>query len=174
MGNYWDTYTGPDADNDGIGDTAYSIGSDEDNHPLMERFGHYFAPPENQPPIASFTHAPENPVVNQPITVSKLYTYPCTGTGWHSEHVAFYHANGTKLAEGHWTGYTGDWHNISFDESFTLKGRETYNYSIRTGSYPQIIHVTSKEVTGGTITCTEFVDANGKVYNGWIPAIRLE
>ena len=107
-------------------------------------------------------------------TVRKLYTYPCTGTGGHTEHVAFYHANGTKFAEAHWTGYTGDWHNITFDESFTLKGRETYNYTIRTGSYPQIIHATSKEVTGGTITCTEFVDVNGKVYNDWIPAIRLE
>jgi hypothetical protein len=27
---------------------------------------------------------------------------------------------------------------------------------------------------GGAITCTEFVDVNGKRHEGWIPAIRLE
>ena len=43
-----------------------------------------------------------------------------------------------------------------------------------TGSYPQIIHAKSKDVTGGTITCTEFVDDNEKTYTDWIPAIRLE
>ncbi len=49
----------------------------------------------------------------------------------------------------------------------------TYNYTIRTGSYPQIIHAESEDVTGGRITCMEFVDINGKRHEGWIPAIRL-
>jgi hypothetical protein len=40
-------------------------------------------------------------------------------------------------------------------------------------SYPRIIHTESKDVTGGTITCTSFVDANGDVHYDWIPAIRL-
>ena len=48
-----------------------------------------------------------------------------------------------------------------------------YNYTIRTGSYPQIIHAKSKPVTGGMINCTKFTDANGKTYEDWIPAIRL-
>ncbi|MEW6069718.1 MAG: right-handed parallel beta-helix repeat-containing protein, partial [Candidatus Thermoplasmatota archaeon] len=36
-GNYWSDYTGSDADNDWIGDTAYSIsgGSNKDDYPLM-------------------------------------------------------------------------------------------------------------------------------------------
>ena len=53
-----------------------------------------------------------------------------------------------------------------------MKGHK-YNYTIVTGSYPQIIHAPSKEVTGGTITCTSFVDANGRSFTNWIPAIRL-
>jgi len=49
----------------------------------------------------------------------------------------------------------------------------TYNYTIRTGSYPQIIHEPSFNATGGKITCTDFEDANGKTYTDWIPAIKL-
>jgi parallel beta-helix repeat protein len=41
MGNYWDDYTGFDTDNDGIGDTAYSIKSDNDEYPLMEPIEKY-------------------------------------------------------------------------------------------------------------------------------------
>lgn len=40
-GNYWDDYTGSDLDDDGIGDTPYSIlgeGSNEDNYPLMDQY----------------------------------------------------------------------------------------------------------------------------------------
>ena len=107
------------------------------------------------------------------VVVNKMYTYPCVGTGGHSEHVRIYNKSGT-LSEGHWNGYQGDYHNITLTPSITLLKDHEYNYTIVTGSYPQIIHATSKEVTGGTITCTSFVDANGKVYHDWIPAIRLE
>jgi hypothetical protein len=107
------------------------------------------------------------------ITVQKMYTYPCPGTGGHSEYVRIWNASGT-IAEGNWSGYEGDWHTISFDTPIILKANESYNYTIRTGSYPQIIHEPRANVTGGgTITCEEFVDANGKGYNDWIPAIKL-
>jgi len=85
------------------------------------------------------------------ITVSKLYTYPCAGTGGHSESIKLYTGVPyVRLLKGH-----------------------SYNYTIVTGSYPQIIHAPSKEVTGGTITCDKFIDANGRVYYDWIPAISL-
>jgi hypothetical protein len=60
-----------------------------------------------------------------------------------------------------------------FTEVTLLKDHE-YRYVIVTGSYPQIIHANSHDAIGGVITCTEFVDVNGKRHEGWIPAIRLE
>ena len=106
------------------------------------------------------------------ITVSKIFTYPCTGTGGHSEYVRIW-GNRTDVNRT-WNGYSGDWHNITFAEMFTLKEGITYNYTIKSGSYPQIIHKQNHTTLDGSlITCSEFIDANGKKYDNWIPAIRL-
>ena len=110
---------------------------------------------------------------NQTITVSTLYTYPCSGTGGHSEYMKIWNSSDWNVT-ARWEGYIGDWHNISFDSSFTLGEGETYNYTIRTGSYPQIHHTDNLSTSAGFITCSEFIDANGKVYDDWIPAIKLE
>ena len=181
MGNYWSDYTGSDADGDGIGDTPYSIDSDKDFHPLVEPFENYFAPTKN----IFDTGAPANPypsifgthngtiTPNQTITVDKLHTYPCVGTGGHTEYVEISNESGI-IATGQWNGYSGDWHNISFDSSFMLEEGKTYNYTIRTGSYPQIHHTSTLPTANGWINCTRFTDANGKIYYDWIPAIRLE
>jgi parallel beta-helix repeat protein len=111
-------------------------------------------------------------IPDRDITVNKMYTYPCRGTGGHTEYVRIW--NSTLNATASWEGYKGDWHDVSFGETFTLKAYGTYNYTIRTGSYPQIIHVREfKAEMGGNITCTEFIDANEKRYEDRIPAIRL-
>jgi hypothetical protein len=122
------------------------------------------------PSIAGTHNGTIKPLWN--ITVSNLYTYPCPGTGGHTEYVKIW-TGGATIAEKTWSGYLGDWHNLTFDESFTLYANETYNYTIRTGSYPQIIHAPSCNATGVVITCTAFVDHNGQRHEGWIPAIRL-
>ena len=90
---------------------------------------------------------------NKTIEVSKLYTYPCAGTGGHTEYAAFYYSNGTLIAEGHWKGYKEDWHNITF-KPFVLLPGETYNCIIRTGSYPQIHHTDALPTANGWINCT--------------------
>ena len=42
LANYWDDYTGIDADGDGIGDTFYSIDSDIYDYPLLTPFENYY------------------------------------------------------------------------------------------------------------------------------------
>jgi len=129
------------------------------------------------------TNQPQNPypsisgihngsiMPNQTIIVSKLYTYPCAGTGGHTEYARIW--NSALDVNATWQGYTGDWHNISFNKTVVLYKNETYNYTIITGSYPQIIHNTTLIVQDGEITCTNFTDANGKEYDNGIPAFRL-
>jgi hypothetical protein len=69
--------------------------------------------------------------------------------------------------------YIGDCHNISFNKTVTLEEGVIYNYTIRTGSYPQIHHNRTLLTANSWINCTKFVDANGKEYNDGIPAIKL-
>jgi len=180
MGNYWDDYTGYDANGDGIGETPYSINTDKDNYPLIERFEHYFVP---TPAQIFDTGRPENPYpsisgkfmgtikTDKKIIATKLYTYACEGTGGHTEHALI--CNKTWCAEAKWEGYKGDWMNISFNRTVILMPYETYNITIVTGSYPQIHHTHSLKTENGWINCTEFIDANGNKYKNWIPAIKL-
>ncbi len=108
---------------------------------------------------------------NKDILVDHIYTYPCKGTGGHTEYAMIW--NGSDCAVANWDGYQGDYHNISFNRTLTLKGGVVYNYTIRTGSYPQIHHTPALPTANGWINCTKFTDANGREYNNWIPAIKL-
>ena len=106
------------------------------------------------------------------IEVRQIYTYPCKGTGGHSERVIFYDGE-DEIINVSWNGYQGDYHNTTVSPPVTLSAGKEYDYKIITGSYPQIIHNQTYANGCGTITCTEFKDANGKRYNDWIPAIIL-
>ncbi len=181
FGNYWDEYNGTDTNMDGIGDTPYRIDSDEDKYPLMMSFDKYCyiqtgkgfdtGPCIYPYPSISGTH---NGTIrlNQTITVQKLFTYPCTGTGGHMEYARIW--NSVLDVNATWEGYEeGDWHNVSFNDPFVLVANETYNYTIRTGSYPQVHHRDTLQTADGWINSTEFTDTNGQIYQGRIPAIRL-
>jgi parallel beta-helix repeat protein len=188
LGNYWDDYKEkyPDAeeiDRSGIWNMSYSINSDNDTYPLVEPFENYFAPTENifdtgssKNPYPSIFGTHNGTITpNKTITVHELYTYPCPGTGGHTEYAKIYN-DSLSVETLPWEGYKGDWHNISFNQSFfTLVKNKTYNYTIVTVSYPQIHHTDELEVASGTgtITCDKFVDANGRKYNNWIPAIKF-
>jgi len=112
------------------------------------------------------------------INVSQLYTYPCPGTSGHTKAIQLREHN-EVVAYGEWEGYQSDWHNIPLHAVrgapyVTLLKDHEYTYNISTGSYPQIIHKQNHTtVDGSFINCTSFIDANGKVYYDWIPAIKL-
>ena len=69
IGNYWDDYTGIDADNNNIGDSAYFISANvSDPFPVMT--------PVTIPPIADFFSSPANPNTQTVISFTDLSTDP--------------------------------------------------------------------------------------------------
>ena len=199
LGNYWSDHPGGAEDGCGIWATPYGIppGSpvDYDYRPLMAGYENYIGEPAGPEPTPTPTPPTPTPAVfdtghgtypsirgthtgtftpNQTMVVNRMYTYPCVGTGGHTESVRFYGPGGVEVTKT-WNGYHGDYHGIEFGaDAPTLQAGTAYNYMIVTGSYPQIIHNETLTTPDGTINCTEFVDANEKRYTDWIPAIRLE
>ena len=109
------------------------------------------------------------------LNISKLYAYPCSGTAGHAEYARLANEDESWSIETvPWPGYLGEWHYLDFPQPVILQANETYHFTLRTASYPELIHLPLHETTGGTITCSEFIDANGNTRSGWIPAIRLE
>jgi len=131
------------------------------------------SPGNPYPSIFGVHHGNITPSHN--VYVTKMYTYLCAGTGGHSEEVAFYNSTtGEEIANGTWKGYAvGDYHYIEFEDAFVLHEGATYNFVIHTGSYPQVHHKNVLVVGDGTMTCTNFTDANGIVHYEWIPAIKI-
>jgi hypothetical protein len=74
MGNYWSDYTGTDGNGNGLGDSPYSIDTDNDEHPLMVPWEIY-----------------EGKIMpSRDIAVSKLYTNSCAGTGGYTKSIEMF------------------------------------------------------------------------------------
>ena len=129
-----------------------------------------FITPEGSYPSIAGTHKGTiTPKAN--INVSVVEVRSCVGTGGHINYIKL---TGDGISsEAIWNGYNNEYRTLEFDVPFTLEKGKTYNYTIETGSYPQIIHADRLEVPAGIITCTEFVDVNEITYGNWIPCIRL-
>lgn len=134
----------------------------------------FFGPGPSDHPYPSIAgeHSGTLLVTNNTI-VDTICTYSCAGTGGHMEFVRIWNATIGECAEGHWNGFGGDYHNVSLNRTLTLKKGVLYNYSIRTGSYPQIHHQKVLAVDGGSIRCSNFTDVNGREHEDWIPAFKL-
>lgn len=177
-GNYWSNHncTG----NPSNGSEPYIIDGDSiDHYPFEDLNGwiqvENFIFDSGYGTYKSIMGMPNGTITsNQTITVNKLYTYPCTGTGGHTEYATIWNETIGECAIAEWDGYIDDYHNISFNKTLTLEKGVIYNYTIRTGSYLQIHHTDALPTTNGWINCTDFTDANGKKYDDWIPAIKLE
>jgi nitrous oxidase accessory protein NosD len=112
-------------------------------------------------------------VPDRNIRVNRLYTYPCAGTGGHAAYARLWNETTGACVEAYWNGYKGDYHNISFNQTLTMQQGVLYHYQIQTGSYPQLILAPSTQADGGRISGDNFVDGNGAVREGCIPAILL-
>ncbi|MDI6813839.1 MAG: NosD domain-containing protein [Desulfitobacteriaceae bacterium] len=131
LGNYWSDYTGGDENGDGIGDTPYSIASDNDNYPLMVPKEQYFAPSGNQPPIANFTYTPVDLMVNELITFNASASYDPDGEIVSYEWNFGDHNSSTGVITSHRYAAAGD-----YTVTLTVTDDEGAN-----GTYTLTIHV---------------------------------
>ncbi|RLF68323.1 MAG: hypothetical protein DRN57_04380 [Thermoplasmata archaeon] len=60
LGNYWSSYTGPDNNNDGIGDNPFNTGSGLDTRPLMNQFQEVVPPWQDETPPEVRITSPSN------------------------------------------------------------------------------------------------------------------
>ena len=72
LGNYWDDYSGSDANGDGIGDVSYLINSDKDNYPLMHPWEKYFG--VYKPGLKITIISPEEGTIYPTTSVDLIYT----------------------------------------------------------------------------------------------------
>ncbi len=109
-----------------------------------------------------------------PLIAEKISVYPCTGAGGHFDSVTLYNATTEEVvANATWDGHYDTYRTLTFSERFILAGGTEYTYEIVTGSYPQIIHRQNLNTSDGVLTCTSFIDANGIMYDDWLPAFKL-
>ncbi len=138
-GNYYDDYTGIDANGDGIGDTPYDIpgGDNQDLYPFMEQDG-WLLPP-NQPPVAD-AEGPYYANVGNSIT---------------------FDGSGSSDTDGTIVGYRWDWTNDgTYDTEWLTSATTTHSYS-SVGTYTVKLEVKDDDGGTDTDTATTYISTEG-------------
>ncbi|MBN2488247.1 MAG: right-handed parallel beta-helix repeat-containing protein [Methanosarcinaceae archaeon] len=136
LGNYWGSYTGSDNDDDGIGDTTFSITNDnDDEYPLISSKGSYSFS-DNQPPVADFTYSPILPDTDDVISFTD--------------------------ASVDIDGSVGTWSWDFGDGNTSSQQNPTHQYNT-SGFFDVVLNVTDNDLDTGNTTTTIFVHAAGSM-----------
>jgi parallel beta-helix repeat protein len=140
LGNYWNDYSGIDVNNDGVGDTAYSIDDENDYYPLMQPSETYFQVPSTTELImtetASSTHALTETIICQNATLNTSVAGDLNGVlSFTNLEIVFVNSGsfaGKGFSKGNWSTniegnpYEGSWQGMLFkkpeERKIHLKG----------------------------------------------------
>jgi parallel beta-helix repeat protein len=140
LGSYWSDYSGIDIDNDGIGDSSYSVDSESDYYPLMQPFETYFQVPSTVEvimyEITSRTQALTETIISQNATLNTTVTgdFDAVLNFTNLEIVLITSGSfaGKGFSKGNWStniegnSYEGSWQGMLFkkpeERKISLKG----------------------------------------------------